>query len=309
VSVEIRSYRAVFDLERRIYRVDRLRLNPGGIPLRGVVYCFALLAGLALLGALPLVGEAVRALPWYLRDLVLPAGGAALLTVIRVEGRPFHLAAAALLRHALGLRSLAGSCALGGPPALSGPRSLAGPCAGARLQRIWLPESLLVLPDGSDARLRRLRFTGPGAVLVRVAHARSARRPDLLGRVGGVLSLRGRPHVTVRELPGGQRSPDGQVIALERGARLEVDLQPIDHQKTTPPPRFHPKSPLFARFSTIRSGIATAFEPVTTPRVKAPQSGHFTPPKTPWKSNQRSGRQDLNLRPPGPQPARSSVAE
>ena len=103
--MEIRSYRAVFDLERRIYRVDRLRLNPGGIPLRGVVYCLALLAGLALLGALPLVGAAVRALPWYLRDLVLPAGGAALLTVIRVEGRPFHLAAAALLRHALGPRA------------------------------------------------------------------------------------------------------------------------------------------------------------------------------------------------------------
>src|SRR5580704_4333703 len=118
--MEIRSYRAVFDLERRIYRVDRLRLNPGGIPLRGVVYCFALLAGLALLGTLPLLGSAVRALPWYLRDLVLPAGGAALLTVIRIEGRPFHLAAAALLRHALGPRELSG------PSVLAGARSLAG---------------------------------------------------------------------------------------------------------------------------------------------------------------------------------------
>jgi len=205
VSLEIRSYRAVFDLERRIYRVDRLRLNPGGIPLRGVVYCFALLAGLALLGALPLVGAAVRALPWYLRDLVLPAGGAALLTVIRVEGRPFHLAAAALLRHALGPRQLAGSCVL------SGPRSR------ARFQRVWLPGSLLVLPDGSDARFRRLRFTGPGAVLVRVAYTRSTRRPGVFGR----------PHLTLRQ-PGGPNGscrdgrPHGEVIALERGARLEV---------------------------------------------------------------------------------------
>ncbi len=146
--MEIRSYRAVFDLERRIYRIDRLRLNPGGIPLRGVVYCLALLAALALLGALPLLGAAVRALPWYLRDIVLPAGGAALLTMIRVEGRPFHLAAAALLRHALGPRHLAGlrPCA---PPA-----------------RVWCPEELLMLPDGSDPRLRRLRYTGPGAVRV-----------------------------------------------------------------------------------------------------------------------------------------------
>ncbi len=208
--MEIRSYRAVFDLERRIYRVDRLRLNPGGVPLRGVVYCFALLVGLALLGALPLVGAAVRALPWYLRDLALPAVGAALLTMIRVEGRPFHLAAAALLRHALGPRQLAGPCALAG----SGSR--------ARFQRAWHLGYLLMLPDGSDARLRRLRYTGPGAVLVRVAHARSGRRPGLLGRLGSAPSLRGRPHVTLRELPGHQRPAGGQVIALERGARLEV---------------------------------------------------------------------------------------
>jgi|HubBroStandDraft_6_1064221.scaffolds.fasta_scaffold09114_3 hypothetical protein len=221
--MEIRSYRAVFDLERRIYRVDRLRLNPGGIPLRGVVYCFALFAGLALLGALPLLGAAVRALPWYLRDLVLPAGGAALLTAIRVEGRPFHLAAAALLCHALGPRALAGSCVLGGTIQPFGLSAL-DRCRSARapLRWAWYPDSLLVLPDGSDAHLRRLRYTGPGAVLVRAAHTRSGRRPGLLGRPGGALSLRPRPHVTLRELPGHQRPPGGQAIALERGARLEV---------------------------------------------------------------------------------------
>jgi hypothetical protein len=208
--LEVRSYRAVFDLERRLYRVDRLRLNPGGIPLRGVVYCFTLLAGLALLGTLPLLGVALRALPWYLRDLGLPAGGAALLTVIRVEGRPFHLAATAFVRHAVGPCSLGGSCVL------------AGSRSRAHLQRVWLPGSLLVLPDGSDARLRRVRYTGPGAVLVRVAHTCSPRRPGLLGCVDGALSLCRRPHVAVRELPGCQRPPGGQVIVLERGAWLEV---------------------------------------------------------------------------------------
>ena len=34
--IEIRSYRRVFDLERRIYSIDRVRLNPGGVPVRGV---------------------------------------------------------------------------------------------------------------------------------------------------------------------------------------------------------------------------------------------------------------------------------
>ena len=36
--MEIRSYRRVFDLERRVYSVDRLRLNPSGVPVRGIVY-------------------------------------------------------------------------------------------------------------------------------------------------------------------------------------------------------------------------------------------------------------------------------
>jgi hypothetical protein len=162
---EIRSYRSVFELERRIYRVDRVRLNPGGIPVRGVIYGLAIVLALVLAARLPVVGDGVSALPWYARELVLPALGAGLLTLIRVEGRAFHLAAAALMRHALG------------PRHLSGLRSCAAP--GGR----WFPEDLLVLPDGSDARLRRLRYTGPGAV----------RRPA-----------------------------SGKVVALGRGARLDV---------------------------------------------------------------------------------------
>jgi hypothetical protein len=143
---EIRSYRSVFELERRIYRIDRIRLNPGGIPVRGVIYCLAILLSLALAARLPVVGDAVRALPWYARELALPALSAGLLTLISVEGRAFHLAAAALLRYALG------------PRHLSGLRPCAAP-AGR-----WFPDDLLLLPDGSDARLRRLRYTGPGAV-------------------------------------------------------------------------------------------------------------------------------------------------
>ena len=158
MSIEIRSYRAVFDLERRIYRVDRLRLNPGGVPVRGVAYCFAILVRLALAGALPLVGMAVRALPWYLRDLLLPVGSAALLTMIRVEGRPFHLAAAALVRHLFGPHQLAGLLpACGSIDASPGRRGTAS-------TRVWRPEELLMLPDGSDPRPRRLRYSGPGAV-------------------------------------------------------------------------------------------------------------------------------------------------
>jgi hypothetical protein len=143
---EIRSYRSVFDVERRIYRVDRLRLNPGGVPVRGVVYWLAILAVALVAARVPFVGQAAGIFPWYIRELALPALGGALLSVVRVEGRPFHLAAVALVRHA------------------AGPRHLCGLRACPALGRRWAPGELLVLPDGSGARLRRMRYTGPGVV-------------------------------------------------------------------------------------------------------------------------------------------------
>ncbi len=196
--MEIRSYRAVFDLERRIYRVDQLRLNPGGIPVRGVVYFLAILLAMLIAGGLPLVGAAIGALPWYLRDLALPVASATVLSVIRIEGRPFHLAAYALLRYRAGSRRLAGVRPCGGP----------GEC--------WRPEEILLLPDGSDGEMRRLRYTGPGAVLITTAHERVERGGARRGRLGWARSL------TVRELPGGGALSSGQVIALAAGARLDV---------------------------------------------------------------------------------------
>jgi hypothetical protein len=195
---EIRSYRNVFDLERRIYRVDRLRLNPGGVPLRGIVYFLAILVVALLAGALPLIGTLVHTLPWYMRDIAAPGAIAALLTLIRIEGRPFHLAALALLRYA------------------TGPRELSGlrPCVAA--DRRWHPHELVVLADGSDQCLRRLRYTGPGAVLVSAAHVRTAWRTGLTRR------LARRPSMTLEGLPGCQPPTRGQVIALADGVRLEV---------------------------------------------------------------------------------------
>ncbi len=203
MAIEIRSYRSVFDLERRIYRIDRLRLNPGGVPVRGAVYCIVLLAATLLAGATPLVGVAVRALPWYLRELALPLGAAALLTVIRVEGRPFHLAARALVRYATGPRQLVGLHARGRRA-----RSVPG--------RHWHPPEVLLLPDGSDGRLRRLRYSGPGAVLVAVAHERSAYGRGLLASVGAPAKL------SLRELPGRRALSSGQVIAMAPRSRLDV---------------------------------------------------------------------------------------
>jgi hypothetical protein len=196
--MEIRSYRTVFDLERRIYRVDRLRLNPGGIPLRGIVYFLAILAMSLLAGRLPLIGLLARALPWYLRDLLAPGAMAALLTMIKVEGRPFHLAALALARYG------------------AGPRELAGLRPRVSSDRRWRLDELVVLPDGSDSRLRRLRYSGPGAVLVSAAHVRAE------WSAGPLRWLTGGTSIAIGALPGRRAPARGQVIALVAGARLEV---------------------------------------------------------------------------------------
>jgi hypothetical protein len=188
----------VFDLERRLYRIDRLRLNPTGVPLRGIVYFLALLGAVLLAGALPLVGLLVGMLPWYLRDIGAPGACAALLTLITIEGRPFHLTALALVRYSLGPRELSGL----------------RPCRGA--DRRWRLDELIVLADGSDSRLRRLRYRGPGTVLVSAAHVRSGWRRGL------VRCLMRRADMRLAALPAKPRPAKGQVIALTDGARLEV---------------------------------------------------------------------------------------
>jgi len=199
---EIRSFRRVFDLERRLYRIDRLRLNPGGLPVRGIVYLLVLLAGALIAGALPLVGGVARALPWYVRDLAIPAASATILCMIRVEGRPFHLAALALLRYRMAPRHL----------------DRLRPCRAVGTR--WLPSEIVLLPDGGDGRMRRLRYTGPGAVMLATEHERAGRmverRPAALARI-----LR-RPDITVKELSEARVLSHARVISLERKARLLV---------------------------------------------------------------------------------------
>jgi len=199
--MEIRSYRAVFDLERRIYRVDRLRLNPTGVPVRGVLYALALIAVALFCGSVPPLEIAIHALPWYVGDLALPIGTAALLTVVRIDGRPAHLAAQALLRYRLGPRHSTG---------LRPTRAGSGAGPGAR----WWPDEVLLLPDGSDAHIRRLRYTGPGAVLVAVAHECAEVPSSLPGA---------RRRLKVREAARHRPLARGRVIALTPHAILDAE--------------------------------------------------------------------------------------
>jgi hypothetical protein len=194
--MEIRSYRAVFDLERRIYRVDRLRLPPGGVPVRGIVYFFAIALGGAALSIMPGIGQLVCVVPWYLRAVAMPGALASLIAILRIDGRPFHVAALALLSHLLH------------------PRVTLGCGRGVRHDR-WSPGELLLLPDGSEHRMRKVSYEGPGSVLVARAHERW----EPAG--GGLRAIARRPQLVLREMPG-RRLSRPQLIELAPGARLRV---------------------------------------------------------------------------------------
>ena len=203
--IEIRSFRRVFDLERRVYSLDGFRLNPAGVPVRGILYVLVALLTAVVTAKLPLIGRLISVLPWYLRDIGGPAAIAALLAVIRVDGRSFHLAARAGIGWGLS------------------PRRVESLSRSSEAGRVWYPPELVVLPDGSDHRLRKLRFTGPGAVLVLTAHR-------LVGGDGRRSGLSGRSTVGLahRQGPCPER---GIVIALARGGRLDVKATGQDSGK------------------------------------------------------------------------------
>lgn len=187
--LEIRSFRAVFALERRIYRIDTFRLNPGGVPLRGIVYAAAFVLLALVAGALPPTSVVDPLIPWYVREVAGPVALAILFGSLRIDGRPAHLAAGAIIRLSFRARRL---------------HRLARATPG----RHWRPPDVVVIPDGSDAGFRRIRFRGPGVVRVGLDH------------VCGRAPAFARADVVLR--PSGLCSSSPTLVELEAGAVLEV---------------------------------------------------------------------------------------
>ena len=72
-----------------------------------------------------------------------------------------------------------------------------------------------MVPDGSDHRMRRLAYRGPGALLVSVAHERRLRR-------GPLVALGLRPQLALRQISGAGRPARGEVVVLDRAGRIRV---------------------------------------------------------------------------------------
>jgi hypothetical protein len=173
--LEVRSFRAVFDLERRIHQIDRWRIPlPYGLPLRSLGYALAALVVVLVTASLPFVGNIVAALPAPVRLVLLPAGAAYLLTRVSVDGRSAHVAGMRWVRSALRGRRFAGF----------------RPCPATRVVRL---DDLTLVHDESSGELRRGHLDGPAEVVLRyplrirprgstVYVAQTARVPSFNGR-------------------------------------------------------------------------------------------------------------------------------
>jgi hypothetical protein len=164
----IRSYRRVFQVDRRIYRVDRWALPvPGGVPLRAVGYFLgALLAALAL-GRLP--GFTGISAP--IRLVVIPLAVAVLGTQAAPDGRVAHRFALDWLRLRWRARRRSAGRAM--------------PLEGEPIP--WHGE-LAVRWDCDAARLHRGRVREPAHITFQVPFELRDRGGKLVARPGAELS-------------------------------------------------------------------------------------------------------------------------
>lgn len=182
---EVRSFRVVFRLERRLYKVQRWRIPvPHGIPVRGLGYGVGVLAVLLLISRVPVLGAAVAHVPAPVRFVIAPVLVAGALARLSVDGRPAHRHLSAWVRHRLNADEV----------------SAFRPIGGVGSEHRFL-DPVPVVPDASGAVYRRAHVRGPASLVVRYpARMRGrGRRLELTPSAGSALWRAGRV-----ELRGGQ---------------------------------------------------------------------------------------------------------
>jgi len=178
-ALVIRSFRSVFELERRIHKIDRYRIPlPYGLPLRSLGFGVGCLLLVLVLDRLPVVGTALRTLPPPLRFVLLPVFAAYALGRLRIDGRPVHAAAGSVVRHRLRSRRVAAF------------RS-------ARVGRARLAD-VVMAPDERQWRYRHGRVEGPAELLLRYPAQARQRGGKLVVRQAGAGAMWRGKRVIVR---------------------------------------------------------------------------------------------------------------
>lgn len=135
----------MFAPERRIYRIDRIQLGPGGIRVRALVYFLGLVGAALLVGRLPGTDELLGWLPWPVWTVAIPAAAAAALVAVQIDGRSTH--------------------SLLGPLASEAKRSLVARFVRARDRRVRLDPGVSYVASGA-----RVKYVGPGWVEIQCVH-------------------------------------------------------------------------------------------------------------------------------------------
>jgi hypothetical protein len=159
---QIRSYHRAFHFELMLYTIGNLRpWRP--VPARAVIYTALSEIAMIAVAHSPAIGGLVSGLGPEAVYGVIPLALGWVLTVARVEGRRFHVAARVWARHALRRRTV-----IGGYRAMKP--------AGTR----WRPRRVLAANDGRDgAPPSGLRLLGPGRVLLRYPSKASVDGPRM----------------------------------------------------------------------------------------------------------------------------------
>jgi hypothetical protein len=205
-GIQLRGYRRVFRIERRLFRFDRWRIPyPHGVPLRGIGYFLVIELSVFALWRLPLFGQLVGLWSPAISFLGLPLVGAFLLMQGRIDGRPPHHVLASLLRWSINPRCLAGL----------------SPCPREREEVLPL-EEVVVAFDARESFLVRGRIKGPAKVtfrypaVVRVEGARPwVRDPEKR-------AARARRY-RVRRRRGAAPMLRGKVVGVPEGRELVVE--------------------------------------------------------------------------------------
>lgn len=205
-GIQLRGYRRVFRIERRLFRFDRWRIPyPHGVPLRAIGYVAVLELGVIAASRLPLLGWVVTLLGPAISYLTLPLIGAWLLMQGRIDGRPPHHVIISLLRWSLGARCLAGL----------------SPCPRQGAEVVPL-EEVSVAFDARESFPVSGTIKGPAEVTFRYPAVVYAERVPLWPR-GGSRQAAAARRLRVRQRRGAEPMSRGKVIRIPRGGEVVVE--------------------------------------------------------------------------------------
>ena len=205
-GIQLRGYRRVFRIERRLFRFDRWRIPyPHGVPLRGLGYFVVLELALVALGRLPLIGALVALPSPVIAFLFAPAAGAFLLMQGRIDGRPPHHVLGSLLRFSLSPRCLAG---LGACPR---PGEVVAPVA-----------DLAVAHDARESFLVPGRVKGPATITFRYPAGVAVEAAPPWVRDRRKRAARARRY-RVRLRPDAAPMLEGKTIGVPRGREVVIE--------------------------------------------------------------------------------------